>query len=491
MKRVALIDLGSNSVRLAIFERTSRYAFYVAQEHKVKVRLGQGAYENADGFLQDEAIKRCFAAFEDFKNIIDKFKVRKVLCIGTSAIRDAKNASTFINSVKKNFKINIKIISGKQEAFYGGFAALNLLSDFKDGVTVDIGGGSTELALIRNNQIIDMLSLDLGTVRLKELFYDKKDIKGIASFIKKELDKIPESFRSENIIGIGGSLRALTKTIMKLQNYPFDALHNFIYNYKDYSKLIDKISTSSVLELKEYPIKKERLDTIRGGAYIFKSLAKKLQAEKVITSGVGIREGLFLANLFSLKAKGDNLFAKKAFPANFNPSLRSLQDRFLTEESLVAYYAKAIFQATKELHNIDDKYLFDLTCAAKLANIGRVLGFYKKHMNSAYISVLGLNYGFTHEERILIFLLLRLKGRKYTSDENYESHKELLPPPKTIEFLSFILELSKIFDEYLFKKLKFRYEKQSLFVQGYKENIIIKDALKKLYKPVSLAIVFE
>lgn len=491
MRRVALIDLGSNSVRLAIFERTSRYAFYVAQEHKVKVRLGQGAYENADGFLQDEAIERCFAAFEDFKNIIDKFKVKKVLCIGTSAIRDAKNANDFINSVKRHFKINIKIISGQQEAFLGGFAALNLLSDFKNGITVDIGGGSTELALIKNNQIVDMVSLNLGTVRLKELFYDKKDIKGIASFVKKEFDKIPNNFKSENIIGIGGSIRALSKTIMTLEKYPFDALHNFTYDYEKHSKVIDKISTSSVLELKDYPIKKERLDTIRGGAYIFQALAKKLQAKKVITSGVGIREGVFLANLFSLKLKDDNLFAKKAFPQNFNPSLRSLQDRFLKEETLVASYAKAIFQACKEIHNIDDSYLFELTCAAKLANIGRVLGFYKKHTNSAYLAVLGLNYGFTHEERILIFLLLRLKGKKYMTDENYEQYKAVLPSPKIIEFLSFILELAKIFDEYLFKKLKFRYEKQTLFVQGYKENIIIKDALKKLYKPITLAIVFE
>lgn len=491
MKRVALIDLGSNSVRLAIFERTSRYGFYVAQEHKVKVRLGQGAYENSDGFLKQDAINRCFEAFEDFKNIIDKFKVKKILCVGTSAIRDAKNAKDFINSVKKNFNINIKVIPGKQEAFFGGFAALNLLNEFKDGVTIDIGGGSTELALIKNNTIVDTISLDIGTVRLKELFYDKKDIKGISEFVKKEIDKIPKEFKSQNIITIGGSLRAISDLIINLTKYPFDTLHNFSYNYSSFSKTIDKISTSTVLELKQFPIKKDRIDTIRGGAYIFKTIVKKLDCKTVITSGAGVREGVFLANLFGLKIKNENLFAKRAFPKNFNPSLKSLQDRFLTQNTAVATYAKSIFEALQELHKMDQKYTFELVCAAKLANIGRVLGFYKKHTNSAYLSLLGLDYGFTHEQRVLIFIILKLKGKKNIEDETYRKYKDLLPPLKTIEFLSFILELSKIIDEYLFAKLNFKYENKILFITGFKENIIIKDIIKKLHKPTTLAIVFS
>ncbi|MDE6751571.1 MAG: hypothetical protein K2J59_02205, partial [Eubacterium sp.] len=82
------------------------------------------------------------------------------------------NSKNFIKRIKDNLSLNIRCIDGKSESYLGGLAALNLLSPFKDGTTLDIGGGSSELCLIKNNRIISCISLDIGTVRLKELFYD-------------------------------------------------------------------------------------------------------------------------------------------------------------------------------------------------------------------------------------------------------------------------------------------------------------------------------
>ena len=118
-KRVAVIDLGSNSARMVVFERTSRLGFYTLGEYKMKVRLGEGAYEKG-GVIQEEAMQKCFNAFVEFKKLIVRHKVRKVLAVGTSALRDAKNANVFINKVK-TLGINLRVVDGDLEAYYGGF----------------------------------------------------------------------------------------------------------------------------------------------------------------------------------------------------------------------------------------------------------------------------------------------------------------------------------------------------------------------------------
>ena len=171
-KRVAVIDLGSNSARMAIFERTSRLGFYILREYKIKVRLGEGAYENG-GVLQDGAMDKVFYAFSEFKHFLNLYGVNKVLCAGTSALRDAPNSNLFIKRVQDKLGLGLKVIDGQMEAFYGGIAAINLLNPLKEATTIDIGGGSTELAKIEDGKIIDVISLNVGTVRLKELFFDK------------------------------------------------------------------------------------------------------------------------------------------------------------------------------------------------------------------------------------------------------------------------------------------------------------------------------
>lgn len=145
-KRVAVIDLGSNSMRLAIFERTSRFGFYILAEHKLKIRLANGAYENG-GMLQMSAMQNALEAFLEFKSLIKSYRANRVLCVGTSALRDAPNKNVFINMVKKAANISIRVIDGTSEANFGAIAALNLLANFTDATTLDIGGGSSELAL--------------------------------------------------------------------------------------------------------------------------------------------------------------------------------------------------------------------------------------------------------------------------------------------------------------------------------------------------------
>jgi exopolyphosphatase/guanosine-5'-triphosphate,3'-diphosphate pyrophosphatase len=165
----AIIDIGSNSARLVIYEASSEYGFHLICEKKSKVRIGEGAYEKG-GYLQPIGIKRAYFALKEFIDTIKLYSVTKTICVATSALRDAPNGSDFTKWIKEKLNLDINIIDGKEEAKFGAIAGLNLLP-IRNGITIDIGGGSSDLALIKDSKIIDTYSINLGTVRLKELFF--------------------------------------------------------------------------------------------------------------------------------------------------------------------------------------------------------------------------------------------------------------------------------------------------------------------------------
>ena len=220
-------------MRMAIFEKTSRYAFHIIGEFKMKVRLGEGAYEHG-GEISEKSMQKACEALSEFKNIAKSYKCSKIFAMGTSALRDAPNASELIGMARRELGINLKVVSGKDEATFGGVAALNLLEPLEEFVTLDIGGGSAELALVSGGKIIDAVSLNLGTVRLKELFFDKKNLNAAAPFIKEAFKSLPKNFKSKNLVAIGGSLRAISSAIMSAQDYPLKTVHNFAYKFQNH-----------------------------------------------------------------------------------------------------------------------------------------------------------------------------------------------------------------------------------------------------------------
>lgn len=486
-KRTAVIDIGSNSARMVIFEKSSHFAYHLIKEIKSRVRIGEGAYENG-GVLQDIPLQRTYDALEGYRNIFKTLVCNKVFCVATSALRDAPNSLHFIKKVKFGLGINIKIIDGKQEAYYGAIASKNLLKPFKNATTIDIGGGSTELASIKNNKIIDTVSIDIGTVRLKELFLDKNTPNiEIINYIQNSLANLPKSFSNENLIVIGGTTRYFSELIMKKINYPLETVHGFEYKLNDYIEFAKDIKNSTLTDLKNFGIKRDRIDTIREGLYIFDEVSKKLNSKHIITSGVGVREGVYLCDL--LRNSNHN------FPQNFKLSLKSLTDRFGMKDrqnSSIVRYCKDLFYTLSYLHQIDDKYLYLLTTSAKLYNIGISLNFYEKNLHSFYFIINSLNYGFSHREKILIALLIKYHMKKLPSKEDLEAYENLLPDIKIVNWLSFILSLSNCLHKDLMDdKFSFEFKNHSLHIKSRKKLYLAKECIKKLAKPASFAIVLN
>jgi len=489
-KRTAVIDIGSNSARLVIFEQSSRYGFHLICEQKSKVRIGEGAYRK-EGSLQPVGIKRAFFALHSFLYTLNRYQVDKTLCVATSALRDAPNRDIFVNWIRKELGLTIRVIDGKEEAALGAIAAVNLLP-LHDAVTIDIGGGSSDMALIRNGQIIDTFSLNLGTVRLKELFFDttsslRQNHADAVDFIRKELQTLPETFKHTLAVGIGGTARTLSKSIMKQHRYPLEKLHAFTYDIQPWQAYFKAISQSSAKGLKKFNVKKSRYDTIREGTLVFSEILSHIGATRVINSAVGVREGVFLKQMLADEGL--------SFPKEINPSVISLLDRFYppgkpernTEERFTI--ASKLYRTLQKEIREHPYSLEALRWALKLSHIGETLNIYHSHETAFYIAMKELNYGFTHEEIVLISSLLRMHGKNLLYTPVMETYADLLPEHSTLRWLSFIYTLTLFLHEHAqAAHIDFCYRDNVLTVLSDQPLYLAREKIKKLEKPAPFAI---
>jgi len=480
-KITTIIDIGSNSMRMVVFAKTSRYAFHLINETKSKVKISQDAYLN-NGELQNEPMNRAFNALKSFLNIASNLKSRKILCVATSALRDAPNKNTFLNKVKKELKLNIKVIDGSKEAYLGGVAASNLLFCKDDFFTIDIGGGSTEFSLNKDNNIKQTVSLKIGTVRIQELFLNDGKINEAKQYIIKQLDMLGDEFKDiSTCIGLGGSIRALSRAIIKNTDYPFDALHGFTYEVEQNIALFNSIiNTTNSKELKTLGIRKDRYDTIISGTLIFTTILEYLSIKKVVTSGVGVREGLYLTDILRT--------SNHKFPSNFNISVKSLLDRFTSCDKQTAYLGNnisKIFDILQPLHNLDVKYKSHLIIAAKLQQIGISLNYYKNTSHSANYILNGLSYGFSHKSRILIASIIKHSKNSLPSYNDLEKYDTLLPNILIVQWLSFMHSLNKTLNlEFTRESFDYTIEHNKLIIKSKNDLYLVKQDLNKLKKPI-------
>ena len=484
-KRTAVIDIGSNSVRMVIYEKTSRFAFRLLHEEKSRVRISEHAYKNS-GNLQTVAMNRAFKALENFLSITASFSVRKTLCVATSALRDAPNKKDFIQRVKQNLKLNIKIINGEKEAYYGALACANLLPKLHSSLSIDIGGGSTEFALIDENKITNTLSLDLGTVRLKELFFDNENLEDAITHIDSQLAFL-DDIKAKRLVGIGGTFRAVAAAIMKDIEYPLDKIHAFEYKSQYFEKFIAQIMQADTKQLKNLGIKNNRLDVIKPGALILQRVIKKLQPKTFMTSGAGVREGVYLTDLLRN--------SQHRFPEHFNTSVRQILDVHVENTKYanqLTTVSKKIFDLTYEYFDISAKYRYELGIAAKIYSSGTNIHFFSKNKHAYTLIQNSLEYGFSHKSIMLIATLCKYTTSKLPAPTHLKKYKALLPQEQTTNALSYIFSLSIALLSHRPRNIDFdlKFKNGELFVKSQSNLYLSQEAIKKIDCNQKIAIHF-
>lgn len=314
---LAIIDLGSNSVRLKIDQIKLDGSYQTEQYEKRYVRLSSNM--GPEKILQPEPIKRTLKALAEFRQICDQYKHLKILAVATAAVRQAQNQAEFLQEVKKKTGFVIHVISGEQEAYLDYIGVSRTLA-LKDGAILDTGGASMEIILVKDGQAEEVVSIPLGSVLISQR-YDLDDqisapdlfnaIVKVDQVLNKELWL--NRIRHGEIVALGGCNRALAKIYrwqQAVNSSRVAPVHGLTMTPDEASGIMQQLLRSSKSErAKIRGVNKERADVIVGGLLPLMSIIRQQQIQQIQFSNSGLREGLLfrylehetsLENLFTL-----------------------------------------------------------------------------------------------------------------------------------------------------------------------------------------------
>ena len=286
MRRFAVIDVGSNSVRL-MFVADGK----VLYKRLKTTRLGEGLA--ASSFLKEEAAERSALAVAEFYGQAKSEGAEEIFVFATAAARTAQNREIFTDRVEELCGSKVDVISGEEEAEIGFLGALGN----QDGAIIDIGGASTEIIVRKTGEIVYKKSINIGVVRLKERCgIDKRALENVALAEVKTFGKVPTD---AEFFGIGGTATTLAAQYLKLDEYDSNKVTGTVISMGSIQALADELSFMSVEEIAKLPcMPAGREDVILGGAVLLATLMKELGIEKLTVSdrdnleGYAIKRGL-------------------------------------------------------------------------------------------------------------------------------------------------------------------------------------------------------
>ncbi|AAK78598.1 exopolyphosphatase/guanosine-5'-triphosphate,3'-diphosphate pyrophosphatase [Clostridium acetobutylicum] len=399
MKHIGIIDVGSNSVRLLFAEITSKSSFKILTEFKEYVRLGSGF--DSKGNITDNKIDSLISVLNLYKNFCNRFEDTEMVVTATEAFRRAKNQESIIQTVKNNLNLNIRVLSGEEEAYYDYFAAINTL-DIKDGLIMDIGGSSTELILVANRTLKECVSLQFGAITLIEKFnikdsIDEKQEKMLKDFLLESFSSIPwlKSISSTTLIGIGGSIRNIGKISKKQKDYPLNLIHNYIMPAKSAEDIYNDVKNKTLEQRKKIKgLSKDRADIFVGASLAVSMLVNILSINEIIICRNGLREGLLLSKLFHKKPI-DNILDFSINNVLINNSIN------ITHSFHVYKLTSLLFSSLQSVHKINISLDKVIKTASMFHNAGVNISYYYHHRHSAYIILNSSLYGISHKECVM------------------------------------------------------------------------------------------
>jgi exopolyphosphatase/guanosine-5'-triphosphate,3'-diphosphate pyrophosphatase len=406
-RRLAVIDLGSNSFRLVVFTwgKRARHGWWRRTDEIYEaVRVGAGL--DAAGELQAEPMERAIETIELFAHFCRATEIDDVRPVATSAIRDATNRKDFLRQARKRSGLEIEVLSPEDEARYGYLAAVNSTT-LSDGVALDLGGGSMQLTHVRERHALDARSWPLGAVRMTERFLTgesvkKKQLKALRAHIADELASAgwlaEAGADGAHLAGIGGAELAADK--------PSFGVQGFLLERKALDELVDRFADMSPEERGQVPgIKPERGDLILAGAFVIQNVMDIGAFDALEVTEAGLREGVFYSTL--LEGRDPPLFEDVRREAVCNLAAQYGADFAHVEH--VARLALGMWDALGEagVHPADPRERDLLWAAAMVHDIGTAVDYDDHHKHSRYLILNAGLPGHTTRETALIGQIAR------------------------------------------------------------------------------------
>jgi exopolyphosphatase/guanosine-5'-triphosphate,3'-diphosphate pyrophosphatase len=303
---IAVIDIGSNSVRLVIYEGLTRSPTPIFNE---KVLAGLGRQVQSTGLLAQDAIDTALAALVRFRALCDILQVRRIWAIATAACRDARNGGDFIAEATRICRTPITILAGKREAH---LTALGVISGIykPDGIVGDLGGGSLELVDVHGSRVRGGVTLPLGGLALQDI--TGRSLRKAEKVVEDAFEHLDMLHAGEGrtLYAVGGTWRALARLHMWQTGYPFHVMHNYRISAREaleFSRLVHRVDTETLSKIEV--INAARRPLLAYAALVMENLVQTIKPKQVIISVLGVREGLLYSLLKARERARDPLIS--------------------------------------------------------------------------------------------------------------------------------------------------------------------------------------
>jgi exopolyphosphatase/guanosine-5'-triphosphate,3'-diphosphate pyrophosphatase len=303
---VGVIDIGSNSVRLVVYEGLTRSPTPIFNE---KVLAGLGREVQTTGLLAADAIEKAYAALRRFRALCDRMAVAQLWVIATAACREAKNGKTFVAEAEQICGVKIDVLSGKREA---ELSALGVVSGFHkpDGIVGDLGGGSLELTDVQGQRIKAGLTLPLGGLALQDI--SSKSLKKAEKITRTALEdaRLLEHGKGRTFYAIGGTWRALARLHIWQTGYPLHVMHGYVMPAPEafeFSSLVHRVDPEMLSQIEV--VADARRPLLAYAALVLENLVRIARPKDIVISALGVREGLLYSMLDAKERDKDPLIA--------------------------------------------------------------------------------------------------------------------------------------------------------------------------------------
>lgn len=422
--RIGIIDIGSNSIRLVIYDTTPAGGYKIIKECKYSARLSEKITK--EGRLERKDMDTIIPVLHQFKEICSAFEVDKIRAGATAAIRNAANSAEIIAYLSEASSISIEVISGHQEAFFGFLGVINAF-DVEDGFVIDIGGGSTEVTLFRGRRYQHSISFPFGAVNTNLMFshhgdWNAEQVRKLQAYVTGRLVEHDwlTTGRGLPLYGLGGTLRSLGKLDQKTRDYSLPNSHGYTLATETIEHFMGILPSMPLDKRKELEgLSKSRADIIVSGLIIFHTVYQYIDASRAVISGEGLREGMLHDLLEPVQPVRDS-----ALEFSLDTIIRF--DIRTSKRHLDHIYklALSLFDAFEATGNRDEQKML-IYVSIMLHRTGSNINYYQSKRHTRYWLMNSPIRGLTHRQLILSALIssYSTKSRKQKLSQ---MHKDIL-----------------------------------------------------------------
>ncbi len=427
---IAAIDAGSNAVRISVARAYSALDIEPLTTERYPLRLGEGVFVRHR--FTEELLNKGVKAFHRLREIMDDFAVTKYRAVATSATREAQNRHIFVHRVKQATGIRLEVISAKEESRLGRVAALAAMGPGKQPrCIVDLGGGSLELSILRDHNVVQGAQLPIGTVRLMSTLNIPGIIRPMQAeqvrrYVRAMLEsRLPKrlNLADEIAVALGGNAETLANVAPGPRQEGLPSIEVALLR----ERLSDILERDLRDRMKAYGVRRDRADVMAIAALIFQTVARYLNIRRFIIPSVGIREGL-------LQETAHDAFSRKE-PHRYNAEARRMListrnfGRRLEYDQRHAEHVRELslmlFDQLQAVHHLPPQARVQLESGALLHDVGHRVSHRGHHKHGEYLALNGDIPGLDGRDRSMVGALVRYHNRKSEPASHHPAYSAL------------------------------------------------------------------